>query len=57
MRLFWIRLSWYLKQLLPFTYVSEYGVGYTGTDDYHKEVCVWKMWMGRSYNVRTWKIS
>jgi len=40
------KLSWYLKQIIPLTYWSAYGV------DNKRQVSIWKMWFGRCYNVR-----
>ena len=37
---------WYLKQLLPLTYWTKYR-----TDDGHQHFCIWKMWLGRCYNI------
>ena len=44
------RLLWYLKQLLPFTYVTEYG------ENEKRYVEVWRMWFGRCFNRRRWVI-
>lgn len=38
-------MTWYLKQLLPLTYRSHYEA------DGAQHLAVWKMWMGRCYNV------
>lgn len=49
----WIRLQnllWYPKQLLPLTYVSNYG------DAEGQKVCVWRMWFGRCFDIRTWLV-
>jgi hypothetical protein len=40
------KLSWYLKQLLPLIYVSEFK-----ENGVHR-LCIWRMWMGRAYNIR-----
>lgn len=40
------RLKWYLKQLLPFIYVT------TFTADSKRRLCIWRMWMGRCFAVR-----
>ena len=37
---------WYLKQLLPLTYVSRF------MQDGKRRLCVWRMWLGRCFNVR-----
>lgn len=39
------KLKWYLKQLLPLTYRSNYSV------DGKRQFAVWNMWLGRCYNV------
>lgn len=36
---------WYLKQLLPLTYRSQYGEG--GQERF----CVWRMWLGRCFAI------
>jgi len=44
-------LRWYVKQLLPLTYVSRY----------HQEgrwkLAVWKMWFGRCYKIRRFNLA
>jgi hypothetical protein len=40
------KIKWYLKQLLPLMYVSEY------TYNNERELCLWRMWFGRSYNIK-----
>ncbi len=45
------RIVWYLKQLLPLTYVSTYG------QDGDRWVTVWRQWFGRTYNVRRWRLA
>ena len=47
------RIVWYLRQLLPLTYVSEYIIH---VNEDIKQVCVWKMWMGHSYNIKRWNV-
>lgn len=39
-------MKWYLKQLLPLTYMSEY------KQNDKRRLCIWKMWMGRCFSVR-----
>lgn len=39
------RFWWYVKQLVPLTYRTEY------RENGEKHFCVWKMWMGRSYHI------
>lgn len=43
-------MKWYLKQLLPFMYVSKY------REDGRQYVSVWKMWLGRCYRHRKFEI-
>ena len=43
-------MAWYLKQILPLTYVSEY------INNDKKFVTIWKMWFGRCFNIRTFEI-
>ena len=45
------RAIWYLKQLLPLTYVSEYGA------EGQKRVCVWRMWFGHCFAIREWAVA
>jgi hypothetical protein len=44
------KLRWYLKQLTPRTYWTNYG---RSVDDATLEghFCIWKMWLGRCYDV------
>jgi hypothetical protein len=44
------RLLWYIKQLFPFTYVTDY------CEDEKHWVCVWKMWIGRCFDIRKWEV-
>lgn len=39
------KATWYLKQLLPLTYRTTYG------ENGKTHFTVWKMWMGRCYNI------
>jgi hypothetical protein len=50
-RLILSRLSWMLKQALPLTYVSTFGEGGG------RKVCVWRMWLGRCFSIRTWTVT
>jgi hypothetical protein len=44
------RFVWRLRQLLPLTYRTHYGlVKDDGTVEPH--FCVWRMWMGRSFDI------
>jgi len=42
-----MKIKWYLKQLLPLFYTSEF----TDQEDIRR-LCVWRMWLGRCFNVR-----
>ena len=42
------RVKWYLKQLLPLTYRTEFAEGGK------RKVAVWNMWFGRCYNIDEW---
>ena len=44
------RLVWCIKQLLPLMYVSEY------REDGYRRLTIWRMWMGRCFNVRDYGI-
>lgn len=44
------RAIWYVKQLLPLRYVSEYIEGGEA------RVSVWRMWFGRCFDVKTWRV-
>ena len=43
-------MIWYLKQLFPLMYVSEY------KEDGKKYVSVWRMWFGRCFSIRRWQV-
>lgn len=45
------RLKWYLKQIFPLTYVA------TFTEGNQRRLCVWRMWMGRSFNARYFNLA
>lgn len=45
------RIIWYLKQLFPLMYVSEY------TANGKKELCIWRMWFGRCFDERRYKLA
>jgi len=50
-------ILWYIKQLLPLTYWSLFTLQVVEDDKQgFKYVCVWKMWLGYSYGIRTWKV-
>jgi len=40
------KIIWYLKQLLPLTYVT------TFTENGRRRLCIWRMWWGRSFAIR-----
>lgn len=44
-------MMWYLKQLLPLLYTATYG------EHGSRWVCVWRMWFGRSFAVRRWRLA
>ena len=44
------KLFWYVKQLLPLTYVSEY------IENGKKKLTVWKMWFGKCFSIKTWSV-
>lgn len=44
------RITWHLRQLLPLRYESTY------TEDGDRWLCVWRMWLGRSFAVRRWRL-
>jgi len=41
------RLKWYIKQLFPLRYESEY------IEDSKPRLTIWRMWLGRCFNVRS----
>lgn len=45
------KVIWYIKQLFPLTYISNYREN--GSD----KLTIWKMWFGRSYRIRDYWIS
>ncbi len=45
------RLVWYLRQLLPLTYVSTY------TEDDKRRLSIWRMWFGRCFDIRTFTLA
>jgi hypothetical protein len=44
------KLQFWIKQLLPLMYVSEY------SENGHRKVTVWRQWFGRPFKIRTWEI-
>ena len=46
------KLLWWLKQILPLTYVSKYA-----NEDGKHELAVWKMWFGRCYHEQVFKLA
>lgn len=46
----WSRLIWLFRQLLPLTYRSHYLVSMDGGEPV-PHFTVWKMWLGRSYDI------
>ena len=52
------RLKWYIKQLLPLTYVSEYTTdGDCDSCGKKQIVTVWRMWFGHCFNIREWEVT
>lgn len=45
------RLKWLLKQLSPFLYVT------TFTEDDKRRLCIWRMWMGRPFNIQYFNLA
>ena len=45
------KVIWYIKQLFPLTYISNY------REDRQNKLAIWKMWFGRSYRIRDYWIS
>lgn len=43
------KLLWYLKQLLPLRYVTQYG------ENGEWYVSTWRMWFGRCFDIRRWQ--
>ena len=41
---------WYLKQLVPLTYVSTY------IEDEQKKISIWKMFLGRCYSIKVYDL-
>lgn len=44
-------LKWYIKQLVPLTYDT------TFYENGEHKLCIWKMFLGRCYNVRYFKLA
>jgi len=44
------KILWYLKQLFPLRYKSEY------MENGEKCLCIWRMWFGRCYNIKAWSV-
>lgn len=40
------KIKWYLKQLLPLTYVG------VERNENGKQLCVWRMWFGKPFQIR-----
>ncbi|WP_117161453.1 hypothetical protein [Paraliobacillus sp. X-1268] len=45
-----MKIIWYLKQLIPLTYRTKY------TEDGVKYFTVWKMWLGKCYEVDSYEV-
>lgn len=44
------KVIWFIKQLFPFVYVSTY------RENGQRKLTVWKMWLGRSYKIRDYRL-
>lgn len=44
-------MTWYFKQLFPLTYRTTY------RDEVGRWFCVWRMWLGRCFDVQTVRIA
>lgn len=44
-------ILWYLKQLLPLIYVSEF------KENGVRRLCIWRMWFGRCFNIRYFNLA
>lgn len=44
-------MKWYLKQLFPLSYETTY------TEGGKRMLCQWRMWLGRSFDVRSWELA
>ncbi len=49
-------MIWYLKQLLPLRYQSQYAEILPGGGE-RKLLTIWRMWFGRCFNVQTWELA
>jgi hypothetical protein len=47
----WERIKWSVKQLFPLTYWCKC------KEEDKDLIYTWKMWLGRSYDVRAWEVS
>jgi hypothetical protein len=47
------KFTWILKQLFPCLYYSEYVI----TNNNQKELAIWRMWFGRSYDIKRWTLA
>lgn len=45
------KIIFWLKQLLPLTYVSTY------TEEGVRKVTVWRQWFFRPFKIRTWTVN
>ena len=46
------KIFFWLKQLLPFTYHSEYSVG-----NGKRQVAIWKQWFFKPFNIRRYAVA
>lgn len=49
------RIKWYLRQLLPLTYVSKYAE--REGEVWIPRLTIWRMWFGRCYAVRSYRLA
>lgn len=50
------KIVWMLKQLLPFMYYSDCLIDSGDGRGDVRTVYIWRMWMGRQFNVKSWEI-
>lgn len=44
-------MIWYIKQLFPLQYVSEYW------ENGKKKLTIWRMWMGKCFAIRDYELA
>jgi hypothetical protein len=45
------RAVWYIKQLFPLRYKSEY------REDDKPRLTIWRMWLGRCFSIESWELA